>query len=86
MAEFFFNLVPDWETVLSSFSIVVLVVVGAFFIIDMMLYVLVQLGVIMYILLVVFQGIKYVINALWGRLHPRKEEKKDNREEEKKDN
>ena len=87
MAEFFFNLLPDWKTVLSFFSIVVGIVVGALFFIDMMLYLLIQLGVIIHILLEVGRGIKSVINALRGRLPPREEEKKDNnREEEKKDN
>ena len=87
MAEFFFNLLPDWKTVLSFFSIVVGIVVGALFFIDMMLYLLIQLGVIIHILLEVGRGIKSVINALRGRLPPREEEKKDNnREEKKKDN
>ena len=85
MAEFFFNLVPDRETVLSFF----LIVVCSLVFIDGMLYVLagafILLGVMTHILLEVVRGIKYVINALMGRLPPREEEKKDKREEEKKD-
>ena len=85
MAEFFFNLVPDWETVLSFFLIVVCSLVfidGMLYLLKLSLcFILCFIGIIAYIIDV----LRSFIDALRGRPPKREEEKKDNIEEEKKD-